>query len=195
LEEFGLELAIRSERDAQVLEDISKLISLGHLDPKKPTPAQRELIRSIAENSMQYTENGQIVLGKWVDYGNGFTKVARETGSVHYNPHPDMWEMFEAFGVENREEAAWLVNQQVIEIGIDKGLPFEYTFDGVPTKDIPIEKEVVEMIFEGATEEEILRELDLSYFSVRWRELQELERAGYNFIFDAKNNSVIFDLP
>jgi hypothetical protein len=127
LKEFGIELVIRSKKDAQVLEDISKLTSLGPLDPKNPTSEQMELIRSIAENSMQYSENGQVVLGKWIDYGNGFTQVARETGSVHYSPHPDMWEMFDAFGNTNREEAAWLVNQQVIQKGIDKGLPFEYT--------------------------------------------------------------------
>ena len=194
LREFGPDLVLRSKKDAQVFKDIKELISLGELDPKNPSAEQKRLIRLIAENSMQYTENGQIVLGKWVDYGNGFTKVARETGSVHYNPHPEMWNMFKSFGAD-REEAAWLVNQQVIQIGIEQKLPFEYTLDGIPEESIAQEKAVVEMIFEGATNEDIIKELGLSYVSVRWKELQEMQSAGYQIAYDEEKMSYIFILP
>jgi len=192
--EFGPELALRAKQDAKVLQDIKKLVSLGPIDPKHLTREQQELIDAIAEYSTQYSDEGQIVLGKWVDYGNGFTNYARETGSAHYNPHPDMWDLLEELG-NKREETAWLVNKQVIQTGIDKGLPFEYTFEGVPIKDISQEKEVVELIFEGATDIEIMDELGISYISIRWKELRELQDAGYEMVFDAANNSFIFCLP
>jgi hypothetical protein len=67
--------------------------------------------------------------------------------------------------------------------------------EGIPSKDIRQEKEVVEMIFEGASNEEIMNRLRLPYISVRWKEIQELKRAGYDFVFDANNNSIIISLP
>jgi hypothetical protein len=82
-------------------------------------------------------------LGKWVDFGNGFTKISRNTGSVHYNPHPEMWNLYEPLG-KNRDAAAWLVNKQVVETGIVKGLPVEFTLEGIPIDDIHKEKSVVE---------------------------------------------------
>ena len=105
LKEFGPELALRAKKDAKVLEAINSLVSLGPIDPKKLTDKQEDLIKIIAENSMQYADEGQIVLGKWVDYGNGFTSYARETGSVHYNPHPDMWNLLGKLGDEQREDS------------------------------------------------------------------------------------------
>ena len=87
---YGPELALRANKDAEVLKDIRKLVDEGSIDPNNLTKEQQELIEAIAENSTQYAENGQIVLGKWFNYGNGFTEYARDTGSVHYNPHPDM---------------------------------------------------------------------------------------------------------
>jgi hypothetical protein len=195
LREFGPELALRAKKDAQVLEDISKLISLGPIDPKHLTNDQQDLINTIAENSMQYNDEGQIVLGKWVDYGNGFTSYARETGSVHYNPHPDMWELFSEFGNEVREDAAWQVNKQVIQTGIDKGLPFEYTLEGIPADDVIKEQMAVQLIFSGETDAEIKQTLNIKKISVRMKELQELQKAGYEFIFDEINESFILSLP
>lgn len=195
LKEFGVELALRAKKDAKVLEDIRTLVNLGPMDPKHPTIEQQKLINSIAEYSMQYSDEGQIVLGKWVDYGNGFTYIARETGSVHYNPHPDMWNLFGELGDDLREDTAWLVNKQVIQNGIDKGLPFEYTLEDIPVKDVLQEKEAVEMIFAGKTDAEIMKELEIEYISIRWKELQELQKAGYDFVFDEKNNSFILDSP
>jgi hypothetical protein len=192
LKEFGLELALRSKKDAKVLEDIHTLINLGPIDPKHLTHEQEKLINSIAENSMQYSDEGQIVLGKWVDYGHGFTYVARETGSVHYNPHPDMWNLFGEFGDNLREDTAWLVNKQVIHNGIDKGLPFEYTLEGIPSDNIFMEKEVVNLIFSGASDAEIKSALRVNKLSIRWQELKELQQAGYEFTFDEAKDSFIF---
>jgi len=195
LREFGPELALRAKKDAQVFEDISKLISLGPIDPKHLTNDQQDLINVIAENSMQYNDQGQIVLGKWVDYGNGFTSYARETGSVHYNPHPDMWDLFGEFGYEVREDAAWQVNKQVIQIGIDKELPFEYTLEGIPADDVIKEQMAVQLIFSGKTDAEIKQTLNIKRVSVRMKELQELQKAGYEFVFDEINESFILSLP
>jgi hypothetical protein len=195
LKEFGPELALRAKKDAKVLDAIKTLINSGSIDPKNLTIEQQNLINEIAENSMQYSDGGQIVLGKWVDYGNGFTSVARETGSVHYNPHPDMWKLLGDLGKENRSETAWLINKQVIQTGVDKALPFEYTLDGIPTDDVFTELSAIEMIFSGAADTEIKSALRVNKLPVRWQELGELQKAGYEFVFDEVNNTFIFSLP
>jgi hypothetical protein len=164
------------------------------VDPKKLTKEQQNLINSIAEYSIQYNDEGQIVLGKWVDYGNGFTRYARETGSVHYNPHPDMWNLMGGLG-NKREETAWLVNKQVIQSGIDKGIPFEYTLEGVPADDVFKEKNVVQLIFSGASDAEIKSTMGANKLAIRWQELKELQKAGYEFVFDEIHNSFILSLP
>ncbi len=178
LKEFGPELALRAKKDAKVLEAINGLVSSGPIDPKKLTDKQKDLIKIIAENSMQYADEEQIVLGKWVDYGNGFTSRARETGSAHYNPHPDMWNFLGNLGDEQRDTAAWLVNEQVIQIGIKRELPFEYSLNGIPTRDIDSENVAIQSIFSGATDLEIKQILGLKYIPVRMKEVQELKKLG-----------------
>lgn len=177
------------------MRDIEKLVNLGTIDPAHLTKEQEELINVIAANSTQYFDEGQIVLGKWVDYGSGFADYARDTGSAHYNPHPDMWRLLGNLGDENREEVAWLINEQVIQTGIDKGLPFEYTLEGVPADDILKEKIAVQLLFSDASEMEIKAALGVNNISVRWQELSELQKAGYEFVFDEINNSFILSLP
>ena len=44
-----------------------------------------------------------------------------------------MWNLLGDLGKEQRELTAWLINKQVIQNGIEKGLPFEYTLDGIPS--------------------------------------------------------------
>ena len=75
LKEHGVELALRAKRDGEVLKDIQTLISKGPINPNKLTDDQKNLIKAIAANSTQYDEAGQVVLGKWVDYDNGFTEL------------------------------------------------------------------------------------------------------------------------
>jgi hypothetical protein len=200
LQEFGPELALRAEKDAKVLKAINSLIDLGPIDPKKLTDEQKALVKIIAENSMQYSDEGQIVLGKWVDYGHGFTSYARETGSVHYNPHPDMWKLFGELGDKQREETAWLVNQQVIQIGIDKGLPFEYSLNGLPLDKIDLEEYTIETIWEGGSSKEmiytnIMESVGTDYIPIRAKELVELYSAGYTYSFDSITNSYILIKP
>jgi len=192
--EFGPELALRAKNDARVLQDIRKLVDLRPIDLKNLTDEQQGLINSIAEYSIQYNNEGQIVLGKWVDYGNGFTRYARETGSIHYNPHPNMWKLLGDLG-DKREETAWLVNKQVIQTGIDKGLPFEYTLEGVPSDDVFKEKNLVQLIFSGASDAEIKSTAGVNKLAIRWQELKELQKAGYEFVFDEINNSFVLSLP
>jgi len=156
LSEYGAELALRAKKDAEVLADVKKLIDLGSIDPKHLTQEQQALINAIAANSTQYADEGQVVLGKWVDIGSGFVEVAQDTGSVHYNPHPDMWNLLEGLGKENRNDVAWLINQQVIQTGIDKGLPFEYTLNGLPPDKIELEQYAIDKIWEGAPNTEMI---------------------------------------
>jgi hypothetical protein len=154
----------------------------------------KELIETIASNSTHYPDGKQLGLGKWVDYKNGFTNFSRNTGSVHYNPHPEMWNLLEPLG-KNREAAAWLVNKQVVETGIVKGLPVEFVLEGVPVKDISKEKKAIELIFSGAEDSKIMSKLKVDRIAVRWLELRELKKAGYELILDEINNSFIFSLP
>jgi hypothetical protein len=195
LMQYGPELALRAKKDATVLQDIKELTSLGPIDSAYITYEQQNLIKAIAENSTQYSNEGQIVLGKWVDYGNGFAKYGRDTGSVHYNPHPDMWNLLGNLGKENREEAAWLINKEVIQTGIDRGIPFEYSLNGVPADDIFKEQTAVQLIFSGETNAEIMQTLNLNYIPIRMKELQELQKAGYKFVYDEMNASFILSSP
>jgi hypothetical protein len=195
LREHGLELALRAQKDADVLADVKKLTALGPINPDKLTDKQKELIDKIASNSTQYADNGQVVLGKWVDNSSGFVQSAQDTGSVHYNPHPDMWTTLGNLGEANQEEAAWLINKQVVQKGIDKGLPFEYTLNGVPSNILDNEHAAVEAIFSGQSEAEIREVLELEYMPIRMKELQELQKVGYELTFDEVTNSYILMLP
>jgi len=195
LREFGVELALRAKKDAEVLANVKKLIALHPIDPKHLTDAQQALINAIAENSTQYADEGQVVLGKWVDYGSGFVETAQDTGSVHYNPHPDMWNLLGDLGEEYQAEVAWLINKQVVGTGIDKGLPFEYTLNGIPATIIDNEHDAVQAIFSGQADAEIMRILESNYIPIRMKELQELQKAGYELAFDEAANSYILVLP
>jgi hypothetical protein len=195
LETHGAELALRAKKDAKVLSDVKKLIALGPIDPKHLTDEQRVLIDAIAANSTQYADEGQVVLGKWVDISNGFVETAKDTGSVHYNPHPEMWNLLGGLGQENQGEVAWLINQQVVQTGINQGLPFEFTLNGVPANSVKNEITAIQAIFSGKTSTEITRILKSESMPIRMREIQELQKAGYEFIFDEVNNSYIFSLP
>jgi hypothetical protein len=168
------------------------LIESGPIDPKKLTDQQRALIEKIAEYSTQNGDQKQGVLGKWTDISSGFVKYAQDTNSLHYNPHPDMWNLLSGLGAENRREVAWLINKQVIQTGISKGLVFEYSFHGVPEKDVIKEADAAEAIFSGKSKEEIIAILKLDYLPIRMQELMELQKAGYKFTFDDVANSYIF---
>ena len=195
LKEHGVELALRAKKDAKVLAHIKKLITLGPIDPKRLTQEQEALINAIAANSTQFTDEGQVVLGKWVDYSSGFVEHAQATGSVHYNPHPDMWNILGDLSKENRSEVAWLINKQVVQTAIDKGLPVEYTLNGIPIENLTDESTAVEAIFAGAADTEIMNILQSKSLPIRMKELQELQKAGYKLAFDEATNSYILILP
>jgi hypothetical protein len=190
----GSELALRAQDDAHALANVKKLMDTGPIDPKNLTDEQKALIDAIAQYSTQYADNGQVVLGKWVDYGDGFVESARDSASAHYNPHPDMWNMFGELG-EKRDEVAWLVNQQVVQTGIKNGKPFEYTLNGIAVEKIETEQQAIEAIFSGATDSEIIDILKTNYLPVRIKEIQELKKAGYEFTFDEIANSFILVHP
>jgi len=200
LTKYGQELALRAQKDANALAAAKKLVSSGPIDPKHLTEEQRALIKTIAENSTQYGDEGQVVLGKWVDQGSGFVEVAKDTGSVHYNPHPDMWDMLGELGNENQEEVAWLINRQVVQTGIDKGLPFEYSLNGIKPEKVDSEMDAIERIWEGAADIDTMyanvkEALGSSYVPIRMQELMELCNAGYTYSFDAASNSYILIKP
>jgi hypothetical protein len=193
--QYGPELALRSGNDAKALRAIEDLVNSGPINPLSLTNKQQELINAIAENSTQYNEASQIVLGKWVDFDSGFAEVARNTGSAHYNPHPDMWNLLEDLGDEQRKLTAWLINEQVIQTGIEKGAPFEYTLHGINLDNLDTERNAIEAIWTGATDSEIMKLLKSDYMPVRMNELKELYEAGYQVSFDSMADTFIFIKP
>ena len=195
LKEHGVELALRAKRDGEVLRDIQTLVSKGPINPSKLTKEQDKLIKAIAANSTQYDEAGQIVLGKWINYDNGFTQIARNTGSAHYNPHPDMWNLLEPLGKQQRDDVAWLINKEVIQNGIEKGLPFEYTLRGIDLDNLDAEKNAIEAIWKGANEIEIKSLLQTDYLPVRMKELKTLYESGYQISYDSIVDTFIFIKP
>ena len=193
LKEHGKDLAARATKDAEVLNDVKTLISKGPIDPKNLTDEQKLLIEKIAANSTFIADGNKVVVGKWVGLDGGFLKRAKEAGALHYSPHPDLWGLFK--GLENQNEAAWLINQKVIQNGVGKGLTFEYTLDGILSKDIVNERAAIKAIFSDQTEEIIKKKLKSDYLPVRMRELQELKNAGFELTFDEMNNSYTLIKP
>jgi hypothetical protein len=189
LQQHGAELALRSKKDAEALTAVQELVDSGPIDPKNLTPQQKALIEKIAEYSTQNPDQARAVLGKWVDISNGFVKRAQDTNSLHYNPHPDMWNKLESLGREKQEEVAWLINQQVIQNGISKGLSFEYSLNGVPDDTIESEHDTIMAIFSGQSDEEIMLNQQRDYLPIRMKELRVLQQAGYSSAFDEALNS------
>jgi len=193
LKEHGKDLAARATKDAEVLNDVKTLISKGPIDPKNLTDEQKRLIEKIAANSTYYVDGEKVVVGKWVGLDGGFLMRAKETGSLHYSPHPDLWELFGK--LDNQNEAAWLINKQVIQTGIDKGLPFEYTLSGIKPDNLIDEANGIEAIWKNATDDEIMDAMKLDYVPVRIQELKELYKDGYQFSIDSITNSYILIKP
>jgi hypothetical protein len=190
-------LALRSGQDALVLNDVIKLITSGPVDPAKLTKEQQELLNAIARNSTQYPDELQVVVGKWINARSGFLEIAQSTGSVHYGPHPEVWNLLGALGTENQSEVAWLINQRVILTGVNKKLPFEYTLNGVDPEKVDNEIAMVEAIWKGANDNELLEIFDptAKKLPVRAQEIKELYKAGYELSFDTITNSFIFIKP
>jgi hypothetical protein len=103
--------------------------------------------------------------------------------------------MLGKLGDAKQNEVAWLINKQVVKNGIDKGLPFEYTLNGIPNDRLGKEGEAVEALFAGATDQEIKRILGVKDMPVRMKELKELQKAEYQYVFDEITNSFIFVSP
>jgi hypothetical protein len=109
-----------------------------------------------------------------------------------------MWKLLGELGAEGREETAWLVNKQVIQIGVERGLPFEYTLNGINLDNLTNEMEAIQSIWNGADDIGILKALDDASrmnIPVRMKELKELYKAGYKLSYDAVTSSYIFIKP
>jgi len=73
---------------------------------------------------------------------------------------------------------------------VEAGAPFEYTLKGIEPNKIKADKQVIELIWQGKSQDEIVGILDIKDdFSVRWRELMELYQAGYQQSFDEALNT------
>jgi hypothetical protein len=192
--QHGVELALRAKKDAMVLEATRKLVALGPFDPAHITSQQRKLIDQIAENSIIYGDEAQAVIGKYVNVDSGFLGLAKQTGSLHYSPHPDVWNTLGKLGTENQDKVAWLVNQQAIQTAVSKGLPFECTLSGLSKETIDKENDAILELFSGSTEDQLRKALALKkddLIPYRIRELQELYNAGYQLTIDELNNTYL----
>jgi hypothetical protein len=151
LRTHGVELALRAERDAKAIKAAEELVQLGPIDPAHLTPRQEALLEEIARNSMQYAENGQVVIGTWKGLDDGYVGYAMQTGSAHYHNHQAVWDTLKSeLGEEGAAQVAWLINQKALQPYIERGVPFEYTLSGMTTpRDLEIENDVIKSIWEG----------------------------------------------
>ncbi len=90
---------------------------------------------------------------------------------------------------------------RMIEENLDiKGLPFEYTLNGLPPDKLEFEEYAIEKIWEGGSSKEIIYDnvkesLGISIIPIRVKELVELYSAGYVYSFDSITNSYILIKP
>ncbi len=191
LKEFGVELALRAHKDAEVLKAIEDLKKIDDLESQEA----RDLIEKIAENST-HGEGDQFMLGPWVSHDSGYVDAARSTGSVYYESHPDVYNNLKKSFPNDYNQILWEVNQVAIKKQIQKGTPFEYTLNGA-TK-VKNEKDAIEAIWAGADDAEILRLLNdpkTTKVPGRMNELRELYNAHYQLTFDFSTNSYILIKP
>jgi hypothetical protein len=79
--------------------------------------------------------------------------------------------------------------------GVGKGLPFEYTPDGIPDMVLDNERDAIEAIFSWKpSDNDIMQLLKSDYIPVRIRELQELSQSGCKLDFNDASQSYILSL-
>jgi hypothetical protein len=105
-----------------------------------------------------------------------------------------------SLGEEGAKQAAWLINQKALRPYIERGAPFEYTLRGIAVEKVKAEREAIEAIWQGKSENEvldILKKADskLKTLPARVRELQELYSAGYTWTLDTVHNRIILIKP
>lgn len=129
----------------------------------------------------------------------GYIGYAKQSGAVYYHNHQGVWETLGELGKEQQAQIAWLINQKALQSYIERGVPFEYALKGLSVGEVEVENQVMEMIWKGESETDILNFLrgkyDVQKFSARWRELAELYRAGYQKTFDETINAYILIKP
>jgi hypothetical protein len=149
------------------------------------------------ERVMSQEKDLRVVIGAWRGLEDGYVAQAKQSGRAYFLPPPGVWDTLKAgLGEEGAAQAAWLINQKALRPYIERGAPFEYTLRGVDN--VKIEQKVVELIWQGRSEAEILellRDVGVSQFSARWRALIELYSAGYQKTFDYFANSWILVKP
>lgn len=110
-----------------------------------------------------------------------------------------MWETLGKLGEEQQAQIAWLINQKALQLYIERGAPFEYTLKGIEdAREITTEHQVIELIWQGKSETEIVTALSdptIKSLRVRWRELVELYQAGHHKTFDDITNTYILVKP
>jgi len=190
LEEFGVELALRAEKDAKALKALDELtkLDINSSDPAVRAEVNR-LIQEIAENS---TQGGgeRFVLGVWDNkngIAGGYVNDARLNGGAYYTSHPDVYKKLEAvFGEKDPriDQTLWQINQAALQKQIEKGADFDYSLASL--KDVEkykAEVGYVKLLVSGNVAE-VLDTLSGESLPARLKEVQLLLDAGYTPHYD-----------
>jgi hypothetical protein len=197
---FGDELADRAVPDARSLDAATRLVTLldeGPLDAD--SPAIRELIDTIAENSIQGT--GELMLlGRWTpSRQSGYVGDAHLGGATYFETNPGVGELFQTLPDNIQRELFWQINERVLETQEASGVTFAHTLQGFQTDQVLAEVRAIDLLAEGdgPAALAILQEADLASGGLPFRmmEAQWLLARGYSFEVDLQAEVVRWFRP
>jgi hypothetical protein len=82
------------------------------------------------------------------------------------------------------------INQKVIQEQIGAGATFEYTLNGISKFELDKEKEIIKLIWQGKTGDEIIDIMKIDTYPSRYKELEELYKAKYS-INEVSNSYIL----
>jgi hypothetical protein len=175
----GSELTRRADEDAIALQAAQELAQLDDLNG----PEARELIQTIAENSMQ-GDGDVLVIGKWVEgtLDEGFIGVAREEGASFYGPNPGLDKVFTDLEPSQKEEYLWAIDEEALRLADEAKLSVDYSFDSLNDREVQRDIYAINLLESG--ESESVASIFGGRIPFRLREAEFLMDQGYVFSVD-----------
>ncbi len=190
LQEFGVELALRADKDAKAINALDQLTKLDitSADPKVQAEVAR-LIQEIADNST-HGSGDRFVLGTW-DLENGisggYVNDARVNGGYYYGSHPDIYNTLDAlYGETNpqlKNDMLWALNQTALQKQIEKGVDFDYSMVSLIGKKYNQEVAAINHMIAGNPAQALVA-LERDTMPAKLKEVQILLDAGYTPEYD-----------
>ena len=192
---FGDELADRIVPDATALDAGSRLVTLfneGPLDLN--SPQARELIDTIAENSIQGSGD-LMILGRWTQSRRtGYVGDAGLLDGTYFETNPGLRDVFEAMPADTRREVFWAINERVLEMQEASGMNFVHTLRGLRPEDALADASAIDLLALGEPTAALhsLQDVDLATNALPFRmlEAQWLLEHGYIYEVDLESQLI-----